>query len=157
MNEGGAARRLRPPMLDLRVPTPKAWLDVVFADFDAFLVDHARCERKASAMGMSLVAKYPDRVAILDPLIAFSREELEHFHVMYRIVEKRGLRLVGDEKDAYVNALRKLSRSGGDDLFAHFKEIQGASGFKSLAEGQKVQYIAVRGPKGMQATKIQPL
>jgi tRNA-(ms[2]io[6]A)-hydroxylase len=104
-------------MLDLRVPTPKAWLDVVFADFDAFLVDHTLCERKASAMGMSLVAKYPDRVAILDPLIAFSREELEHFHVMYRIVEKRGLRLVGDEKDAYVNALRKLSRSGGDDLF----------------------------------------
>jgi tRNA-(ms[2]io[6]A)-hydroxylase len=104
-------------MLDLRVPTPKAWLDVVLSDFDAFLVDHTLCERKASAMGMMLVAKYPDRKAILDPLIAFAREELEHFHIMYRIVEKRGLRLVGDEKDAYVNALRKLSRSGGDDLF----------------------------------------
>jgi CspA family cold shock protein len=47
--------------------------------------------------------------------------------------------------------------AGGDDLFAHFKEIQGGASFKSLAEGQKVQYIAVRGPKGMQATKIQPL
>src|SRR6187455_2755189 len=104
-------------MLDLRVPTPKAWLEVVFADFDAFLVDHALCERKASAMGLSLVAKYPDRVAILDPLIAFAREELEHFHVMYRLVEKRGLRLQGDERDTYVNALRKLSRSGGDGLF----------------------------------------
>lgn len=104
-------------MLDLRVSTPKAWLDVVFADFDAFLVDHTLCERKASAMGLSLVAKYPDRVKILDPLIAFSREELEHFHVMYRIVEKRGLRLMGDERDVYVNALRKLSRSGGDELF----------------------------------------
>jgi len=104
-------------MLDLRVATPVAWLDVVFSDFDAFLVDHALCERKASAMGMSLVAKYPDRTRILDPLIAFSREELEHFHIMYRILEKRGLTLVGDEKDAYVNALRRLSRSGSDDLF----------------------------------------
>jgi cold shock protein len=54
---------------------------------------------------------------------------------------------------------------GGEDLFAHFKEIQGGasfkeiqgSGFKTLKEGQKVEYIAVRGPKGMQATKIQPL
>ena len=45
---------------------------------------------------------------------------------------------------------------GGEDLFAHFKEIQ-SSGFKTLAEGQKVEYIAVRGPKGMQATKIQAL
>jgi tRNA-(ms[2]io[6]A)-hydroxylase len=104
-------------MLDLRSSTPSAWLDVVFADFDAFLIDHALCERKASAMGLSLVAKYPDRTAILDPLIAFAREELEHFHVMYRIIEKRGLVLMGDEKDNHVNALRRLSRSGGDELF----------------------------------------
>ncbi|MDR3414899.1 MAG: cold-shock protein [Nevskia sp.] len=45
---------------------------------------------------------------------------------------------------------------GGEDLFAHFKEIQG-DGFKTLAEGQRVEYIAARGPKGMQATKIRPL
>lgn len=104
-------------MLDLRVSTPPDWLDVVFADFGAFLVDHALCERKASAMGMSLVAKYPDRTEMIEPLISFSREELEHFHIVYRLMEERGLRLVGDEKDAYVNALRKLSRAGGDSLF----------------------------------------
>ena len=45
---------------------------------------------------------------------------------------------------------------GGDDLFAHFKEILG-SGFKTLKEGQKVEYVPSRGPKGMQATRIQPL
>jgi tRNA-(ms[2]io[6]A)-hydroxylase len=104
-------------MLDLRLPTSAAWLGVVFADFDAFLVDHALCERKASAMGLSLVAKYPDRTAIIEPLIAFAREELEHFHVMYLILEKRGLKLGGDEKDPYVNALRRLSRSGAEELF----------------------------------------
>lgn len=104
-------------MLDLRSQTPPEWLAVVLADLDAFIVDHALCERKASAMGLSLVAKYPDRTRIIEPLIAFAREELEHFHVMYRIVEARGLSLASDEKDAYVNALRKLSRSGGDELF----------------------------------------
>ncbi len=45
---------------------------------------------------------------------------------------------------------------GGEDLFAHFKEIQG-QGFRSLKEGQKVEYVAARGPKGMQATQIKPL
>lgn len=45
---------------------------------------------------------------------------------------------------------------GGEDLFAHFKEIQG-SGFKTLAEGQRVEYVAARGQKGMQATQIRPL
>ena len=45
---------------------------------------------------------------------------------------------------------------GGEDLFAHFKEIQG-SGFKTLTEGQEVEFIPARGQKGMQATKIQPV
>ena len=45
---------------------------------------------------------------------------------------------------------------GSGDLFAHFKEIQG-SGFKSLKEGQKVEFEAQKGPKGMQATQIRPL
>ena len=65
-------------MLELRKPTPDGWLDVVLADFDAFLIDHAACERKASATGMSFVVRYPDRKEILEPLIAFAREELEH-------------------------------------------------------------------------------
>jgi CspA family cold shock protein len=43
---------------------------------------------------------------------------------------------------------------GGADLFAHFKEIQG-NGFKTLAEGQKVSFVAAQGQKGMQATKIE--
>lgn len=103
-------------MFDLRVNTPSEWLDVVMRDFDEFLIDHALCERKASATGMSLVAKYPDRTRIIDPLIAFAREELEHFHIMYRILEKRGLRLADDVKDVYVNGLRRGMRSGGDDL-----------------------------------------
>jgi CspA family cold shock protein len=46
--------------------------------------------------------------------------------------------------------------AGGDDLFAHFSEIQGG-GFKSLKEGQKVGYEEKMGPKGKQASTIQPL
>ena len=43
--------------------------------------------------------------------------------------------------------------SGGKDLFAHFKEIQG-SGFKTLQENQKVEFEVTAGQKGPQASGI---
>ena len=44
---------------------------------------------------------------------------------------------------------------GGEDVFAHFSAIQ-TSGFRSLKEGQKVQFDIVQGPKGKQASNIVP-
>ena len=44
---------------------------------------------------------------------------------------------------------------GGEDLFAHFSAIA-SSGFKSLKEGQKVTFEVTTGPKGKQASNIQP-
>ncbi len=46
--------------------------------------------------------------------------------------------------------------NGGKDLFAHFKEIQG-TGFKTLAENQRVEFETTEGPKGPQASRIKPL
>lgn len=43
---------------------------------------------------------------------------------------------------------------GGEDLFAHFSAIQ-MNGFKTLKEGQKVQFDVTQGPKGKQASNIQ--
>jgi len=45
---------------------------------------------------------------------------------------------------------------GGDDLFVHFSAISG-SGFKSLKEGDKVEFEAVQGPKGPQAANVAAL
>ncbi|WP_110686602.1 cold-shock protein [Salinicola aestuarinus] len=45
---------------------------------------------------------------------------------------------------------------GGDDLFAHFSEIQ-ATGFKSLQEGQEVSFDVTQGKKGLQAANIKAL
>jgi len=103
-------------MFDLRFATPPEWLDTVFANFDAFLLDHAACERKAAATGMSFVVRYPDKSALIEPLIEFAREELEHFQTMYRIIHERGLILADDYKDPYVNALRAKSRTGGEGM-----------------------------------------
>lgn len=42
---------------------------------------------------------------------------------------------------------------GSKDLFAHFSEIQ-AGGYKSLTEGQTVEFVVKQGPKGPQAAEI---
>ncbi len=44
---------------------------------------------------------------------------------------------------------------GGDDLFVHFSNITG-DGFKSLQDGQKVEYESGQGRKGPEATNVQP-
>lgn len=132
-------------MFDLRFKTPPEWLAAVFADFDAFLLDHAACERKAAATGMSFVVRYPDRSALIEPLIEFSREELEHFQIMYRIIHARGLRLSDDYKDAYVNGLRSQVRNGGEGmlldklLVAGIVEARGCERLFMVAEALSAQ------------------
>jgi CspA family cold shock protein len=46
-----------------------------------------------------------------------------------------------------------ITQEGGEDVFVHFSAIQ-ASGFKSLAEGDKVEFEVTRGPKGLQAANV---
>ncbi|MBC3336891.1 MULTISPECIES: cold-shock protein [Pseudomonas] len=45
---------------------------------------------------------------------------------------------------------------GGEDLFVHFSGIVG-SGHRALAEGQKVEFNVIEGPKGKQAADVRPL
>jgi cold shock protein len=49
-----------------------------------------------------------------------------------------------------------ISRQNGEDVFVHFSAIQ-AGGFKSLQEGQAVQFDVTKGPKGWQAENVQAL
>ena len=44
---------------------------------------------------------------------------------------------------------------GGDDVFAHFTAIS-MDGYKTLKQGQQVNFDLVEGPRGLQATKIYP-
>jgi cold shock protein len=47
-----------------------------------------------------------------------------------------------------------ISRQGQEDVFVHFKAIVG-DGYKSLNEGDVVEFEVERGPKGLQAAKVQ--
>jgi tRNA-(ms[2]io[6]A)-hydroxylase len=122
---------------DLVAQSPPGWIDTVLANFNAFLQDHANCERKASAMAMSFVAKYPDRIEILPELIETALEELEHFQQVYQLMEARGVRLpAAMEKDHYVKELLSHCRTGRDErfidrmLWASVIECRGAERFR---------------------------
>ena len=130
--------------LDLAVPSKKEWIDAVIADFPAFLQDHVDCERKASAMAMSFVAKYPDRKEIIPELIEIGIEELEHFQQVYQLMESRGIALqhsIG--ADPYLKKLLKLCHSGREERFldrlliASIVETRGAERFRMVSEAQE--------------------
>ncbi len=129
--------------LDVKTPSSQEWIDAVMADFPAFLQDHADCERKASAMAMSFVAKYPDRHEILPELIATGIEELEHFQQVYDLMVKKGIALTHSiGEDPYVKQLIKLCHSGREERFmdrllvASIVETRGAERFKMVSEAQ---------------------
>lgn len=46
-----------------------------------------------------------------------------------------------------------ISRNGAPDVFVHYSAIQG-SGYRSLEEGQKVEFTLEQGPKGLQASNV---
>jgi len=127
--------------LDIACPSKPEWLHAVMNDFDSFLQDHADCERKASAMAMSFVAKYPDRKEILPELIETAVEELEHFQQVYQLMEKRNIDLPsGMSKDIYVTQLIQACRSQKEERFmdrllvASVVETRGAERFRLIAE-----------------------
>ena len=49
-----------------------------------------------------------------------------------------------------------IQRDGADDVFVHYSSIL-TPGFKTLQEGQRVEFVVEQGPKGLQAVSVQPL
>jgi tRNA-(ms[2]io[6]A)-hydroxylase len=127
--------------IDVKVPSSEAWLDAVMNDFDSFLQDHADCERKASAMAMSLVAKLHDKQEIIPELIATAIEELEHFRDVYAIMQERNIDLSRNiQEDVYVKQLLQKCDGHPDKialdrlLLGSVVECRGAERFRRIWE-----------------------
>lgn len=130
--------------IDLKVPSSKDWLTAVMADFNSFLQDHADCERKASAMATSLIAKYPDRVKIIPDMIETAIEELEHFQQVFEIMQQKGVSLNKEMKeDPYIKQLTPLTHGGTAEsrflsrlLLGSIVECRGCERFRMVSEAQ---------------------
>jgi tRNA 2-(methylsulfanyl)-N6-isopentenyladenosine37 hydroxylase len=127
--------------LDIGIPSPPGWIISVLSDFSSFLQDHADCERKASATAMSLVAKYPNRVEIIPELIEIAIEELEHFQLVYKVMESKGIQFShAIHEDPYIKALMKAQHDGLEERFldrlliASVVETRGAERFRLVAD-----------------------
>ncbi len=127
--------------IDLACDSSPEWVQTVMNDFDSFLQDHANCERKASNMALSLIAKYPDRLEIIPELIETAVEELEHFRDVYAVMQERGLPLAKElTPDVYVNQLLALLRTNSMERFmdrlllGSVIECRGAERFKLVWE-----------------------
>lgn len=131
--------------VELASPSSQAWLETVISDFDSFLQDHADCERKASAMAMSFVAKYPERHEIIPELIETGIEELEHFQQVYQLMQQRGVPLAQDmAPDMYIKKLMALGHGGTPQtrfrdrlLIASLIECRGCERFRLVSEAQE--------------------
>jgi tRNA 2-(methylsulfanyl)-N6-isopentenyladenosine37 hydroxylase len=128
--------------IDLKVPSSQEWLRAVLDDFNSFLKDHADCERKASAMATSLIAKYPERDKIIPDMIETAIEELEHFQQVYLIMQQRGVPLNTDmAEDPYIKQLMPFTHGGTPDsrflsrlLLGSVVECRGCERFRMVAE-----------------------
>jgi tRNA 2-(methylsulfanyl)-N6-isopentenyladenosine37 hydroxylase len=127
--------------LELTYKTPSEWGVQAVQNMDLFLQDHADCERKASSMAMSFVAKCPDKVEIIPELIETALEELEHFRDVYAIMIERGVTLKAKiPEDQYMKRLIKLCRSSVEErlmdrmLLASIVEMRGAERFRLVEE-----------------------
>lgn len=135
--------------LNLKISSSQDWINAVLSDFDTFLADHADAERKASSMAMSFVAKYPDRTQIIPELIHTAIEELEHFRLVYKIMQQRGVQLnhsIGE--DHYVKWLLKHCHSDREKRFrdrliiASIVENRGFERFKKVSDHVEDQELA---------------
>ncbi|MDD9938862.1 MAG: tRNA-(ms[2]io[6]A)-hydroxylase [Myxococcales bacterium] len=128
------------PVLRLRAETPRAWVEAVLADFDAFLQDHAANERKVVHSALTLAAQYPEHEALVEVSIEIAREELEHFAQVHALLKARGRGLGADGPDPYVGGMRRLERKGTADqlldrlLIFSVVEARGCERFLLVAE-----------------------
>jgi tRNA-(ms[2]io[6]A)-hydroxylase len=138
-------------MLGLKMATDPRWVDLIEAnDFSAVLSDHAWCEKKAASNAIAIITYNSDLDDLVDEMILIAKEELDHFDRVVKLIKKRGLKLIREEKDDYVNDLFKFMKKDGSRyqslcerlLFAALIEARSCERFKTLSEHVKDEELA---------------
>lgn len=133
-------------MLHLQSPTDARWLRQVDAHLDEILIDHAHCEKKAAGTALNLIFHYVEDRELCQEMTEIVREELEHFHLVLEVLDRRGIRFRRLKPSAYGRKLNDLVRKQEPHravdrlLVAGLIEARSCERFQALAE-----HVAARG------------
>src|SRR5262245_4251004 len=95
-------------MLNLQTPTPDRWLAHVEERIDLLLIDHAHCEKKAAGVAMNLLFAYVEHIDLTMAMTEIVQEELDHFHQVRAILDRRGIRFYKLPPSRYGPKLHEL-------------------------------------------------
>src|SRR5262249_2313306 len=89
-------------------PTPERWLKQVETHLDLLLIDHAHCEKKAAGVAMNLLFSYVEHAELTRAMTEIVQEELDHFHQVRAIIDRRGIRFFKLSPSGYGAKLHEL-------------------------------------------------
>jgi tRNA-(ms[2]io[6]A)-hydroxylase len=95
-------------MLSLHAPTPDRWLTQVESRLDLLLIDHAHCEKKAAGVAMNLLFAYVEHADLTRAMTEIVQEELDHFHQVRDLLDRRGIRFYKLPPSQYGPKLHEL-------------------------------------------------
>ena len=98
----------------LQVCTPEAWVSHALDDLGTLLIDHANCEYKAAATGMSLITKYRDKPRLQCLMARLVREEMLHYEQVLVLMNQWGVDYRPLTASRYAKTLRGAVRSNED-------------------------------------------
>ena len=99
-------------MLSLKSASAQRWLDQVDEHLPEILIDHAHCEKKAAGCAMNLIFAYVDNEDLCREMVEIVNEELEHFHMVLDLLERRQIRFRRLKPSNYGPQLNEHIRKG---------------------------------------------
>ncbi len=99
-------------MLSLHSSSSGRWLTQVDSNLEEILIDHAHCEKKAAGTAMNFIFAYVDNLELCREMTEIVNEELEHFHMVIDILNRRGIEFRRIRPSNYGQKLNALVRHG---------------------------------------------
>lgn len=127
-------------MLHLQSDSTSRWLNQVDRHLAEILIDHAHCERKAASTAMKLMNAYPEHRQLSREMIRIIQEELEHYEMVLRLIDARGIQFRRLASAPYGKKLNALICNAEPDravdrlLVASLIEARSCERFRLLAE-----------------------
>ena len=97
-------------MLHLESTSSERWLAQVRENLEEVLIDHAHCEQKAASTAMHLMFEYVEYPEIRSEMSEIIAEELEHFHMVIALLERRDIRFRKLKPGTYGRLLMENAR-----------------------------------------------